>query len=130
MQETGFACFLKSSLSALAILLTFGVSAASAQAQTQAPMSQTSGPNLPTGQDGQIGVFLKASFAGDGKPIRSGVVRRIYDDRGDAAPPTIVARSSAPASNFALAPGNYVVHAAYGFAGASKRITVQSGSVT
>src|SRR3954453_22539191 len=128
MQQTGFAYVLTKSLSALAIVLTFGVSAAVAQAP--APMSQTFGPNLPSAPAGQVGVFLSASFAGDGKPIRSGVVWRVYDDRGDAAPPTIIARSSAPAPNFALAPGNYIVHAAYGFAGASKRITVQSGGVT
>jgi len=113
----------------LPIVLTLGVSEASAQ-QAPAPMSQVFGPNLPSAQAGQVGVFLSASYAGDGKPIRSGVVWRVYDDRGDAAPPNVVARSSSPAPNFMLPPGNYIVHAAYGFAGASKRITVQSGDVS
>ena len=43
--------------------------------------------------------------------------------KGDAGQPTVVARSSeAPPRNFTLPPGNYIVHAAYGFAGATKRI--------
>jgi hypothetical protein len=78
---------------------------------------------------GQVTLFLSASFAGDGKPIRSGLVWRVYEDRGDAAKPNVVARSTSPAPNFNLPPGNYIVHAAYGFAGASKRITLQAGSL-
>jgi hypothetical protein len=118
----------KSILAILAVVLALAVSKAFAQAP--APMSQVFGPNLPSAQAGQVGVFLSASFAGDGKPIRSGVVWRVYDDRGDAAPPNVVARSSSPAPNFMLPAGNYIVHAAYGFAGASKRITVQSGDIS
>jgi hypothetical protein len=84
---------------------------------------------LPPPPAGQVGLFLSAAFAGDNKPIRSGLVWRVYEDRGDAAEPTIVARSTNPAPNFNLPPGNYLIHVAYGFAGASKRLTVQSGSL-
>jgi hypothetical protein len=128
MKNSGSASDLKPSFFAAAVLLTLGASAAFAQAP--APLSQAFGPNLPNAAAGQVGVFLSASFAGDGKPIRSGVVWRVYDDRGESAAPTVVARSSAPTPNFSLPPGNYIVHAAYGFAGASKRITVQAGGVT
>jgi hypothetical protein len=128
MKNSGSVSVLKPGFSAVAVVLTLSATAAFAQAP--APLSQAFGPNLPNAAAGQVGVFLSASFAGDGKPIRSGVSWRLYDDRGEAATPTIVARSSAPTPNFSLPPGNYIVHAAYGFAGASKRITVQAGGVT
>lgn len=128
MKNSGSVSVSKQSFFAAAVLLTLSASVAFAQAP--APLSQAFGPNLPNAAAGQVGVFLSASFAGDGKPIRSGVVWRVYEDRGESATPTVVARSSAPTPNFSLPPGNYIVHAAYGFAGASKRITVQAGGVT
>jgi hypothetical protein len=92
------------------------------------PPSPFSTAPLPTAPPGQVALFLSAAFAGDGKPIRSGLVWRVYEDRGDVARPSPVARSTNPTPNFTLPPGNYIIHAAYGFAGASKRISVQSGS--
>jgi hypothetical protein len=86
-------------------------------------------PSLPPAPPGHVGLFLSASFAGDNKPIRSGLVWRVFEDRGEAAKPGLVAQSTNPAPNFNLPPGNYVVHVAYGYAGASKRLTVQSGSI-
>jgi hypothetical protein len=41
----------------------------------------------------------------------------------------LVEKSTAATPTFSLKPGNYIVHAAYGFAGASRRITVQTGPV-
>jgi len=89
-------------------------------------------PTVPTGPSApasQVVLYTSAVFAGDAKPIRSGLVWRVFEDRGDAGRPTVVARSTQPAPTFTLAPGNYVIHAAYGFAGASKRVTMQSGSL-
>jgi hypothetical protein len=86
-------------------------------------------PNLTPSPSGQVAVFVSAVFAPEGTPIRSGLVWRIFEDRGDAAQPNVVTRSTQPAPTFTLAPGNYVIHAAYGFAGASKRITIQSGNL-
>jgi hypothetical protein len=104
--------------------------ASSAAAQAPSPLapSFTAGP-LQVAPPGQVSVFLSAAFAGDGKPIRSGVVWRIYEDRSDPTP-KVIARSKNPAPSFNLPPGSYVIHAAYGFAGASKRISLQSGSAT
>ena len=116
---------------ALAALLA---GAAAAQSPLPAP-----GPSLGPGGvigaqplqtlRGQVGVALSAAFAGDNQPIRSGLVWRVYEDRGDTVPPTVAARSTDPAPTFTLAPGSYIVHAAYGFAGASRRITVQGNPV-
>jgi hypothetical protein len=69
-------------------------------------------------------VSLAAAFGGEGKAIRSGLAWRVYADRLDGSPMTLVARSQDAAPRFALAPGTYVVNATYGFASASKKITV------
>jgi hypothetical protein len=111
-------------------LFGFAASAAAAQgsASPLAP-SFTTRP-LQVAPPSQVTLFLSAAFSGDGKPIRSGLVWRVYEDRAEAAPPKVIARSRQPAPSFTLPPGSYVIHASYGFAGASKRITVQSGSLT
>lgn len=72
---------------------------------------------------------LSAVFAGDARPVRSGLVWRVYEERSDTTPPIFIEKSNAATPTFALKPGNYVVHAAYGFAGASRRISVQAASV-
>lgn len=69
---------------------------------------------------------LAAVFSADSRPIRSGVVWRIVAERGGSAT-QVVARSSEAAPVFALEPGAYVVHAAYGFASGMRRITLQPG---
>jgi hypothetical protein len=130
------------SLSSLLILLM--ASATSAQTLTQplgtAPqpfgpppsspgvpsLSQTPPPSLSLRQ---VVVNAGAVFAESNEPIRSGLVWRIFEDRGDTSQPAIVARSSSPAPIFTLTPGNYIMHVAYGFASASKRISVQSGNL-
>jgi hypothetical protein len=70
-----------------------------------------------------------AIFAGNNEPIRSGLVWRVFEDKGDTTQPVIITRSNSPSPSFTLAPGNYIVHVAYGFASTSKRITVQSGTL-
>lgn len=86
--------------------------------------------NAPPVAVGKVTLNAGAVFAENGQPIRSGLVWRVYEDRGDATQPTVIARSNSPTPSFTLAPGNYIVHAAYGFAGASKRLSIQSGSLT
>ena len=69
-------------------------------------------------------LMLAAQFAGDRKPIRSGLVWRILSETADGSPPRIVARSSDAEPVFSLEPGTYLLHAAYGFASGTKRVTV------
>lgn len=73
---------------------------------------------------------LTASFVGDTKPIRSGLVWRIYEDRGAGAEPQLVTKLVTPTPTLTLPPGSYVVHAAYGLASQTKRLTVASGPVS
>lgn len=135
--------FTHSPLPALSLLVLLTASAASAQTLTQPPgapvqtfgpspspsvpsLSQTPPPPLTARQ---VIVNAGAVFADSNEPIRSGLVWRVFEDRGETSAPAIVARSSSPTPSFALAPGNYIVHVAYGFASASKRISVQSGNL-
>jgi hypothetical protein len=74
-------------------------------------------------------VSLSAVFAGAARPVQSGLVWRVYEERSETTPPALVEKSTAATPNFSLKPGNYVVHAAYGFAGASRRFTVQGVNV-
>ncbi len=80
---------------------------------------------------GRAGVSVSAVYSNENKPIVSGIVWRVLRDDVNGGPPSIVARSTVAAPVFALEPGPYVIHAAYGFASGSKRITVPaSGNVS
>lgn len=94
--------------------------------QVQAPLMP--GGAAPKGTTEADNVQLSAVYAGDQRPIQSGLVWRVFEERGDGTRPVVLKKSTAATATFALPPGNYTVHAAYGFAGASKRITVQQGS--
>ncbi len=134
--------FLNSRFSILGLLAWLTASAAAAQSMTQ-PLGaapQAFGPPNPavpsfsqnpppTLTFRQVVVNAGAVFSESNEPIRSGLVWRVFEDRGDTSQPNIVARSSSPLPSFTLAPGNYIVHVAYGFASASKRISVQSGNL-
>lgn len=115
---------------ALAGALLLAGAAASAQTP-QAPPSLGSAPvpatvPAPAATPQGATLSLSAVFAGEQKPIRSGLVWRVYEDRPEAS--TVpVAKSTAPTPSLALKPGAYVVHASYGFASASKRLTVNPG---
>jgi hypothetical protein len=110
--------------SALSLLALLAVPAA-AQNSSVPTLSQ-SPPPIATGQ---VMLNASAAFAESNLPIRSGLVWRILEDRGDTTQPAIIGRASSPTPNFTLAPGNYIVHVAYGFASASKRISVQTGNL-
>ncbi len=77
----------------------------------------------------KVNVNAFAFFAGAPKAIHSGLVWRIYD-ANPGAPTTLVAKSTEPTPTFHLSPGKYTIHVAYGFAGESKSITLQTLPVT
>ena len=110
--------------SALSLLALLAFPAA-AQNSSVPTLSQ-SPPPIATGQ---VMLNASAAFAESNLPIRSGLVWRIFEDRGDTTQPAVIGRASSPTPNFTLAPGNYIVHVAYGFASASKRISVQTGNL-
>ena len=88
-------------------------SSPSASAQAQAPV-QAQGK-------AEYNLLIGASFSNDGQVIRSGLRWRIY---ASSAPTVLVKTSEDAIPVFDLEPGDYVVHATYGLASASRRITV------
>ncbi|MBV9078466.1 MAG: hypothetical protein JO048_13400 [Methylobacteriaceae bacterium] len=101
-------------LAALALAAFAGLGGAQAQA-----------PALPgTAGAADATLSLSAGFANDQRLIHSGIVWRVFQDGDPGAPPRLVTKSTAPNPSFALPPGTYTVHAAYGFAGAMKRVAL------
>ncbi|QEN87074.1 hypothetical protein FZC33_12365 [Labrys sp. KNU-23] len=74
-------------------------------------------------------VELSASFAEKGAPIPSGLKWRVYRLGKSEADAVKMAESDDPSPEFSLAPGRYVVHAAYGLAAATKEIEVDKAPV-
>jgi hypothetical protein len=107
-----------------AILLALTLLAPAAQAQSPGlvqppPAAPGPGPAAFTAP-----LSLSAQFSGDRKPIRSGLAWRVLAETADGSPPRIVARSSEAQPVFALEPGIYLLHAAYGFASGTKRVVL------
>lgn len=113
----------------LPLLASLLALAASSGALAQMPAVPSLSQTPPPINLGPVTLNAGAFFAESNQPIRSGLVWRVYEDRGDTSQPVVVGRSSSPTPNFTLSPGNYIVHVAYGFASASKRISVQSGAL-
>jgi hypothetical protein len=68
---------------------------------------------------------LAAKLSEDGDLIENGIVWRIFKpDASDDGKLPIVATANGGTTRFALAPGSYLVHAGFGRAGITKRISV------
>ncbi|SEG18384.1 hypothetical protein [Bosea lathyri] len=113
----------------VAALLAAAFALSSVPAMAQAPAVVPNGPAqaapepaAPTGP--MASLALSAQFAGDRKPIRSGLAWRVLSETADGSPPRIVARSSDAEPVIPLPPGTYLLHAAYGFASGTKRVTL------
>lgn len=120
---------LAASLLATALALQPALASAQVQPATQAPAlgSYAAPPAVQPAQSQTTplaSLALAAQFASDRKPIRSGLVWRILSETADGSPPRIVARSTDAQPVFSLEPGTYLLHAAYGFASGTKRITL------
>lgn len=87
-----------------------------------APANPTGQMAVPAGE-----VILSAKLTDNGGDITRGIVWRIFAQQPDAAGKLpLMATAQGGTSTFQLEPGTYVVHAAFGRAGATKRITVAS----
>lgn len=115
-------------------LLLFSVSGAAAQTSTvlddlQLPPDVSS--YAPTGPQGPLAlpdggeITLAAQLFADGPEITRGVTWRVFSPYpGSDGELPLVASAQGGTSSFQLAPGSYLVHAAFGRAGATKKITV------
>jgi hypothetical protein len=94
----------------------------------QRPLGTTREPNhqIPQISGGRIPLALSARFAADGPFIPRGVHWRVFSAKADPGTPlNMLAESSEPYPVFTLAPGDYVVHAAYGLAAATHRVSLK-----
>ena len=87
-----------------------------------APATDTSSPlALQTGGE----IRLSAKLTEEGEDISRGLVWRVFGQQaGPDGTLPLIASAEGGTSVFQLAPGGYLVHASYGRAGATKRITV------
>ncbi len=113
----------------LAMLAPLGQTALAQQPSP--PLALPAQPDIPSAVAPPVTttqglLTLSASAGADQSPIRQGLTWRVFSNDGDRK---IVAQSQEASPSFALPPGDYVVHAAYGLASAAKRVTVGGGSV-
>lgn len=87
-------------------------------------------PYAPTGRDapdvtnqGQLN--LSARLVPSGPEVNNGITWRVYSETiGASGRLDLMATATGGSAQFNLDPGSYLVHAAYGHAGAAKRITI------
>jgi len=73
----------------------------------------------------QASLTLSAVLTADMPPLRAGLKWRVFEEHaGPDGTHKLVAQSSDPSPTLALPSGTYIVHAALGLAGATKRVTV------
>ena len=91
-------------------------------------------PYAPSGKDApdepnQSRLSLTASLVPDGPTIDSGLVWRVYSEAINASGRLeLTATATGGAAQFDLDPGSYLLHAAYGHAGVTKRLTIERTS--
>ncbi|HYA80754.1 MAG TPA: hypothetical protein VED87_07490 [Methylocystis sp.] len=116
------------------------LSAAFALAAVSPPLqAQSLKLRAPKGEAGRVAaepqggaVRLSATLAqNDAQALKSGVVWRVFDEAQDASGKHRLAAESQDASpTIQLPDGNYIVHAAYGLAGATRRVVVEGRTAT
>lgn len=93
-----------------------------------APAAETATQAIQTATAEPQPVRLSAIVTDGGRTLADGLTWRVFGSRADAAGHLeLAAESESPVANLELAPGNYLVHVAYGRAQASDTITVAEG---
>ena len=82
---------------------------------------------IPAVAPGRVALALAARFSTDGPFIPRLLHWRVFAETAAAGtPPALAAEGTDAAPLFALAPGNYVVHVAYGLATATRRVSLRN----
>ena len=117
-------------------LLSAVVLSAPAQAQQQAPHhprpshggAETAGPPAARQSNLRLSATLAAN---DSQPLRSGLVWRVFEEGAQAdGTHKLVAQSDEATPTLPLPDGVYIVHAAYGLAGVTRRVAIEGSSVS
>jgi hypothetical protein len=72
---------------------------------------------------------ISAVFAGENKPVQRGLTWRVFKLEGEPEP-RLVSQSTEDAPTFALSPGEYVVHVAYGLASSTRKVLIGQQTTT
>jgi len=108
-------------------------------AQQQAPrhprsphgVGEPAGPPAPAAQ-GRSMLRLSATLAAnDPQPVRSGLVWRVFEEGAQPdGSHKLVAQSEEATPTLSLPDGSYIVHAAYGLAGVTRRVALEGSAVS
>src|SRR6516164_7970243 len=91
------------------------------------PVAQA-GPGVPAA--GNVLLAVAARYGQNTPPISAGLIWRVYAAKPDSPGNfRLIKEDRAAAPTFALPPGNYVVHASLGLAGAAKTIQLRADAV-
>jgi hypothetical protein len=82
---------------------------------------------VPQVAAGKIALAVAARYAADGPYIPRAMTWRVFAERPDGGNPLPIAEAQDAYPVFALDPGNYVIHASYGLASASRRVQLTGG---
>jgi propanediol dehydratase small subunit len=83
--------------------------------------------SIPTVAPGKIALALAARYSDDGPYILRAITWRVFAEKAlPSGAPLLAAEATEPYPVFALAPGTYVVHAGYGLANATRRVTLRN----
>ncbi len=75
-------------------------------------------------------VYLVSRLTDDSAPLNRGMVWRVYTDKVDGEGKlTLVANAAGGDAEFRLEPGSYLIHAGFGYAGSTARVSVNAGRV-
>lgn len=98
--------------------------------QPRAPLAvptTTPHQSIPAVAAGKVALALAARYSPEGPFIARSVIWRVFNERAEPTGPLVLAAEAAePYPVFALSPGNYVVHAAYGLASVTKRVQLRA----
>jgi hypothetical protein len=89
-------------------------------------------PAAPANTDGMSTLRLSATLGpNDQQAVRSGLIWRVFEEAAQTdGSHKLVAQSDEPTPTIPLPDGAYIVHAAYGLAGATRRVMVEGRSVS
>lgn len=112
----------------LVLFLVAGAGSAAAQ-QATGPGERTFA-QAETGAQRETGrrhtLVLEARLVADSQPLTDGIIWRVFDARPgpEGELPLVLETEPAGTTRVNLPPGDYLVHAAFGRAGATKRVTI------
>lgn len=98
---------------------------------TMPPTQETPAPAPPSSVEGLSTLRLAATLgANDQQLVRSGIVWRVFEERAQPdGSHKLVAQSEEATPTLPLPDGSYVVHAAYGLAGVTRRVVIEGRNV-